>query len=73
MDEMHVREDMVYRKHDGSLVGLVDLGDINNHIKLFEQSLHQDKPTPLALAKSMFVIIVRGLFTKLRFPLAVLI
>ncbi len=29
LDEMHVREELVYNKHSGKLVGFVNLGDIN--------------------------------------------
>ena len=31
IDEMHVREDLVYNKHSGRLSGFVDLGEVNNH------------------------------------------
>ena len=39
MDEMHIREDLVYDKHTGALLGFTDLGDINSHLNCFEQSL----------------------------------
>ncbi len=32
LDEMHIREELVYDKHSGKLVGFVDLGDMNNHL-----------------------------------------
>lgn len=71
LDELHIREDMVYNKHDGSLVGFVDLGDINNHLQQFEHSMQPDQlRQPQPVAKSTFVIMVRDLLTKLRFPLA---
>ena len=31
MDEMHIREDLVYDKHTGALIGFANIGDINCH------------------------------------------
>ena len=59
-DEMHIH-DLVYDKHTGALLGFTNLGDINSHLNRFGQS---------ALAKTMLVIMVRGLFTKLQYPYA---
>ena len=28
-DEMHIREDLIYNKHTGELVGFADLGEVN--------------------------------------------
>ena len=55
MDEMYVKEDIVYNKHTGQLIsfflkfslaafigqllGFVDMGKINNHLLLFEKQL----------------------------------
>ena len=66
IDEMHVREDLVYDKHSGRLSGFVDLGEVNNHLTRFEQSLDNDDcddmpSTLLPLAKSMVAFMVRGL------------
>ena len=66
LDEMHIREDLVYEKHTGALVGFANLGNINQHLKQFEQSLQGDNITE-PLAKSMLVLMVRGLFTNLQF------
>ena len=30
IDEMYIREDLVYNRHIGKLVGFVDLGEVNN-------------------------------------------
>ena len=72
LDEMHIREDLVYNKHTGALVGFANLGDISGHLEQFEHALEKDdvKQACQPLAKSMFVIMVRGLLTKLRFPYA---
>ena len=59
----------------GQLIGFVDLGDINNHLSNFKHSMSNESEaddhtyTP-SLAKSMLVFMVRGLFTKLKFPYA---
>ena len=37
LDEMHVKEGLVYDKHTGKMTGFVDLGDINNHLLDFEK------------------------------------
>ena len=52
-------------------MGFVDLGDINNHLARFEQSLHEDGNDVPVLAKSMVVMMVKGLFTKLQFACTV--
>lgn len=39
MDEMYVKEELVYDKHTGCLTGFVNMGDINSHLLAFEQSL----------------------------------
>lgn len=61
----------------GKLVGFVNLGDINNHLTRFEESLEfddsNDNPvtaTPPRLANSIMVFMVRGIFTSLAFPYA---
>ena len=47
-----------------------NLGDINSHLLKFEQSLSGEDQQTEPLAKSMFTIMVRGLFTQLQFPYA---
>ena len=32
IDEMYIKEDMVYNKHTGRIIGFTDLGDVNNHL-----------------------------------------
>ena len=70
LDEMHIREDIVFDKHSGAMIGYTKLGDINDHLLQFEQSLAEDHPSAPPLAKSMMVFMVRGLFNKLQFPYA---
>ena len=70
MDEMYICEDLVYDKHTGALLGFTNLGDMNSHLDHFEQSLQANMISESALAKTMLVIMVRGLFTKLQYPYA---
>ena len=79
-DEMHIKEELVYNKQTGELVGFTNLGAINQHLIEFEQSvtLEPDSATATvtqssvgsqhSLAKSMLVMMVRGLLTNLQFP-----
>ena len=68
MDEMHIKEDLVYDKRSGELVGFINLGAINDHLIQFERRLEGSLNDHEPLADSMVVIMVRGLFTRLQFP-----
>ena len=65
LDEMHIKENLVYEKHSGSLIGFTNLGDVNNHLISFERKVDHTSLDDVPLAKSMMV---RGLFTTLQFP-----
>ena len=57
IDEMHIKENLVYDKHSGSVIGFTNLGDINNELLSFEQEFEQgisqpDKP----LAKTILTL-----------------
>ena len=69
IDEVHIKDDLVYDKHSGVLIGFVNMGDINNHLLQYEASLSEDCSTR-SLAKSMLVFMIRGLFSNLNFPYA---
>ena len=64
IDEMYVREELVYRKNTGTLVGFMNMGDINTHLLAFERSLKQDTSKP-QLATTMVMFMVQGLLTQL--------
>ena len=66
-DEMKVKEDLVYDKRTGELIGFVNLGDINDHLQHFEQTLSSDISDQPNLASSMLVFMVKGIFTRLEF------
>ena len=40
---MHIKHDLVYDKHNGSVIRFVDLGDTNNQIIEFEKALAAKK------------------------------
>ena len=70
LDEMHIKEDLIFDKYSGMMIGFTDLGDINMHLLHFEVSMKKDAPPEPQLAKSMMVFMVCGLFTRLQFPYA---
>lgn len=94
MDEMHIKENLVYNKHTGietishvsgiamitfllyypsiilgSLIGYTDLGDINTHLAQFEHSITNGNSED-TVANSMLVLMIRGLFSNLKFAYA---
>ena len=70
LDEMHIRDDLVFDKHSGALIGFCNLGEITMHLLRFESEMNDEKPANLSLAKSMMVFMIRGLFNSLQFPYA---
>lgn len=69
-DEMKIKEDLVYQKSTGRLVGFTDLGDVQNQLRTFEQRLSKETQPESDLASHMFVVMVRGLFWNFTYPLA---
>lgn len=67
LDEMHIKENLVYDKHTGQMIGFVDLGDVNNQLLSFERNMEGKEDMP-SLAKTMMVFMVRGVFTAMRYP-----
>lgn len=55
-DEVKIKEDLVYDKHSGEIVGYVKLGDINNQLYELERVIRQKTQ---AVAKCILVIMVR--------------
>ena len=59
----------MYEKNTGTLIGFVNLGEINNHLLAFERSLDQDSDVVIGcLAKTVVMFMVQGIFTSLRYP-----
>ena len=53
----------------GLLIGYTELGDINTHLETFERSI-EEGVSGETLANSILVLLVRGLFSPLKFPYA---
>lgn len=70
MDEVHIKNDLVYDKHQGCLIGFTNLGDTNDRLLQFESALSEEEQYQQPLATSMLVLMVRGLFFKLNYPYA---
>ena len=71
LDEMHVKQDLVYDKNTGELVGFVNLGDINMHLLALEKSMSASPDVSIEpLASTMLAFMVKGLFSHLEFPYA---
>ena len=72
-DEIKVKDDLVYCATTGQLVGYVDLDDTSNQILKLESGLNAKpdaKPSSRELATSALVLMVRGVTTNHKFPLA---
>ena len=67
-DEMKVHEGLVFKK-DGSLVGFVDIGDINNSMKAYEATISGNEKQEV-IADHILTVMVRGIFLNITFPLA---
>ena len=81
MDEMHIKEDIVYDKHTGtvikkhththththtgSIIGFCNLVDINSHLIEFERKVEQPTKQLEELADHILVLMIRGLFSSL--------
>lgn len=65
IDEMKVKEGLVFNKHTGEIVGFTSLGDINDNLLQLEQE--GERPE---VAKQLLTLMVRGLMFKLNFPYA---
>ena len=72
LDEMYIREGLVFDKHSGALIGFEDLGDVNNLLAEYEQQHESsdDSFSQRPIAKCMLVFMIRGLFSNLKFVYA---
>ena len=44
MDEIFIKSDLVYDKHDGSLIGFVNISNVNNQLLEFEAMIEKGDP-----------------------------
>ena len=64
IDEMKIKEGIVYNKATGSVIGFTNIGDINNDLLKLEEGEENH------LAKQVLVLMVRGTMFSLTFPYA---
>ena len=69
MDEMYIKSDLVYDKHDGTLIGFVNIGDVNNQLLDFQALIHNGESRS-SLATTMMVFMVKGLLHNFNYPYA---
>ena len=69
IDEMKIKENLVYDKFTVSVIGFTNLGSINEELLDLERTCREDKCHP-PLATQLLVLMVRGIFFKLQFPYA---
>ena len=67
IDEIYLKEGLVYKKSTGSLTGFADLGGTVQKLSKYDKSLSSDS-NARPLAKTMMVFMVQGVFCNLRFP-----
>ena len=67
-DEMKVKESLVYDKYSAEVIGFVDLDMIDD--QLDELAKHPNKQQIPPIATHILAIMVRGIFTGLKFPYA---
>ena len=58
IDEVYIKEDLVFDKQNGNLLGFVSLGGINDKLMGLQKFIAGEETNDLA--KSMLVIMVRG-------------
>ena len=69
IDEMKIKEDLVYDKYSGHVLGFISLGDLSDTVTRLEQGCDAEVLHP-TLAKYILVLMVRGIFFRLEFPYA---
>lgn len=67
---MYLKEGLIYEKSTGPLIGFTDLGGVAQQLDEYEQLLSGNETQPRQIAKTMMVIMVRGIFTDICFPYA---
>lgn len=60
-DEVKVKEDLVYNKHSGELIGFVNVTDINQHLTALERACSDNSEAHVPqLATHMLVLRLEG-------------
>ena len=69
MDELKVKESLVYDKHACEVVGFAELDDINHQMSLLENQSASNLYVP-PVATHLLTFMVRGIFSSCKFPYA---
>lgn len=71
IDEMKIKENLVYDKHETKIIGFVDIGDVSNQLSQLECSYTSESATSHpSIATHMLVVMVRGIFFHMEYPYA---
>ena len=65
-----LRKKLIYEKSTGALIGFADLGGVAQQLDEYEQMLSGNEAQARQIAKTMMVIMVRGVFNDICFPYA---
>ena len=68
-DEVKIKSDLVYCKHTGELIGFTNLGETNNRLLDLEKECQEESDMTPDIATYMLVFMVRGITTRLEYPL----
>ena len=66
-DEMKIRESIVYDKHSSNVIGFVELNDVYDQLFQLE---HNDGDKSRPIATHILAVMIRGIFSDIRFPFA---
>ena len=67
LDEMKIKEDLVFNKHSGHIMGYVNLGNVEQQLLLLEK---EDQSLTDHVATHVLQFMVRGLSQRLEYPVA---
>ena len=70
MDEIYIKEGVVYNKTTGASTGFSDLSGVLQQVDDYERSLSKDVQHTRPIAKTTFAMMVRGIFCDINFPYA---
>ena len=72
IDEMKIKESLVYDKHSAHIIRFIDIGDVGNQLIRLEESrggaIADSQHQPIAT--HMLVLMVRGIYFKMEYPYA---
>lgn len=66
IDEMKIKESLVYDKNEAQIIGFVNLGGLDDQLAQLESG----ECGPDSVADHLLAVMVRGIFTRIRFPYA---